>query len=68
MFAKSDVEFYKWLIHNTKEIMLWNYKTFHFSPKMRQMRYPIVKQPLTDQDRQFGSIYATGKQHLNIIG
>ena len=32
-----------WLIRNTKESMLWNYKTFHFSPKMRQMRYPDCK-------------------------
>ena len=23
--------------------MLWNYKTFHFSPKMRQMMYPDCK-------------------------
>ena len=35
-----------WLIHNTKESMLWNYKTFHFSPKMRQMMYPDCKTTL----------------------
>ena len=23
--------------------MLWNYKTFHFAPKMRQMMYPDCK-------------------------
>ena len=26
--------------------MLWNYKTFHFSPKMRQMMYPDCKTTL----------------------
>ena len=35
-----------WLIHNTEESMLLNYKTFHFSPKMRQMRYPECKTTL----------------------
>ena len=38
-----------WLIHNTKESMLWNYKTFHFSPKMRQMMYPDCKATLNTQ-------------------
>ena len=26
--------------------MLWHYKTFHFSPKMRQMMYPDCKTTL----------------------
>ena len=37
-----------WLIHNTKESMLWNYKTFQFSPKMRQMMYPDCKTTLLE--------------------
>ena len=33
----------QYVAYNTKESMLWNYKTFHFSPKMRQMMYPDCK-------------------------
>ena len=30
--------------------MLWNYKTCHFSPKMRQMMYPDCKTTLDNNE------------------
>ena len=53
--------------------MLWNYKTFHFSPKMRQMMYPDCKTTLNVRSsislmgskfnlRSFGSFPLKNKQ------
>ena len=41
----------QYMAYNTKESMLWNYKTFHFSPKMRQMMYPDCKTTLKQVNR-----------------
>ena len=53
-FLISVIQFCNiWLIHNTKESMLWNYKTFHFSPKMRQMTLIVYKTTLKAKNGTF---------------
>ena len=46
--------------------MLWNYKTFHFSPKMRQMRYPDCKTTLNTLEEWKFALSHLGPMHKRV--